>query len=412
MNTNYKSKINCKATAQLEDYWWKLKLNSRRNRKFRFSKRRHAKFSRPRRVLQFYFPCMKQKAYARAGVDIDLGNRVKATLPQLLASTHRREVLGKVGGFGGLFQLDLKKYREPILVSSVDGVGTKLKIAFQMDKHDTIGADLVNHCVNDIAVLGAEPLFFLDYLGTGKLEPHVFTDIIKGFARACAENNCALIGGETAQMPGFYQKGEYDVSGTIVGVVEKSKMLNGQKTVKRGDVVIGIASSGLHTNGYSLARKIFFEELALRPTDKIDGLKKSIGEELLKEHISYGPLVQKLLKRFNSSLITRHSSLSVKAFAHITGGGFVDNIPRVLPKSLDVVIKKGSWDMLPIFKIIEAKSGVPDAELYQVFNMGIGMVSIVSAEKANDVLKFIKSQKHKAWIIGEVVKGSGIARVE
>jgi phosphoribosylformylglycinamidine cyclo-ligase len=354
---------------------------------------------------------MKQKAYAAAGVDIDLGNRVKATLPQLLASTHRREVLGKVGGFGGLFALDVKKYREPILVSSVDGVGTKLKLAFTLDKHDTIGADLVNHCVNDIAVLGAEPLFFLDYLGTGKLEPHVFTDIIKGFARACAENNCALIGGETAQMPGFYQAGEYDVSGTIVGVVEKSKMLNGQKTIRRGDVVIGIASSGLHTNGYSLGRKIFFEQLALRPTDKVPGLKKSIGEELLKEHISYGPLVQKLLKRFNSQPSTLNSQLPVKAFAHITGGGFVDNIPRVLPKSLDVVIKKGSWDMLPIFKIIETKSGVPEDELYQVFNMGIGMISIVSAGKADAVLKFIRVQKHKAWIIGEVVKGKGVTKV-
>ncbi len=348
---------------------------------------------------------MKQKAYAAAGVDIDLGNRVKATLPQLLASTHRREVLGKVGGFGGLFALDVKKYREPVLVSSVDGVGTKLKLAFALDRHDTIGADLVNHCVNDIAVLGAEPLFFLDYLGTGKLEPHVFTDIIKGFARACAENNCALIGGETAQMPGFYQAGEYDVSGTIVGVVEKSRMLNGQKTIRRGDAVIGIESSGLHTNGYSLGRKIFFEQLALRPTDKVPGLKKSIGEELLKEHVSYGPLVQKLLKKFNGK------SDLVRAFAHITGGGFVDNIPRVLPKNLDVVIKKGSWDMLPIFKIIETKSGVPDDELYQVFNMGIGFVAIVSAEKANDVLKFIRAQKHKSWIIGEVVKGKGEARV-
>jgi len=354
----------------------------------------------------------KQKAYAAAGVDIDLGNKVKATLPQLLASTHRREVLGKVGGFGGLFALDLKKYKEPILVSSVDGVGTKLKLAFALDKHDTIGADLVNHCVDDIAVLGAEPLFFLDYLGTGKLEPHVFTDIIKGFARACAENNCALIGGETAQMPGFYQKGEYDVSGTIVGVVEKSRMLNGQKTIKRGDVVIGIESSGLHTNGYSLGRKIFFEQLGYKPSSKVPGLKKSIGEELLAEHISYGPLVQKLLKRFNSQRSTPNSQLPVKAFAHITGGGFVDNIPRVLPKSLDVVIKKGSWDMLPIFQIIEQKSGVPDDELYQVFNMGIGMVGIVSADKADAVLKFIKSQKHKAWIIGEVVKGKGEARVE
>jgi phosphoribosylformylglycinamidine cyclo-ligase len=354
---------------------------------------------------------MKQKAYAAAGVDIDLGNRVKSTLPQLLAATHRREVLGKVGGFGGLFALDLKKYREPVLVSSVDGVGTKLKIAFAMNKHDTIGADLVNHCVNDIAVLGAEPLFFLDYLGTGKLEPHVFTEIIKGFARACAENNCALIGGETAQMPGFYQKGEYDVSGTIVGVVEKSKMLNGQKTVKRGDAVIGIASSGLHTNGYSLARKIFFEQLKLKPTSRVPGLKNTMGAELLKVHISYGPLVQKLLKKFNIQHSTFNTQLPIKAFAHITGGGFVDNIPRVLPKNLDVVIRKGSWDMLPIFQIIAAKRGVPDAELYQVFNMGIGMVAIVSADKADAILKFIRAQKHKAWLIGEVVKGKGKVQV-
>src|SRR5215218_6719162 len=208
---------------------------------------------------------MAQKAYARAGVDIDLGNKVKASLPELLASTHRREVLGKVGGFGGLFALDTKQYREPVLVSSVDGVGTKLKIAFAMNRHDTIGQDLVNHCVNDIAVLGAEPLFFLDYLGTGKLEPKVFTDIVRGFAKACSENNCALIGGETAQMPGFYQAGEYDLSGTIVGVVEKSRMLNGARTVRTGDAVLGLASSGLHTNGYSLARKILFDQLGLKP---------------------------------------------------------------------------------------------------------------------------------------------------
>jgi phosphoribosylformylglycinamidine cyclo-ligase len=365
---------------------------------------------------------MKQKAYAAAGVDIDLGNKVKATLPQLLASTHRREVLGKVGGFGGLFALDLKKYREPVLVSSVDGVGTKLKIAFAMDKHDTIGADLVNHCVNDIAVLGAEPLFFLDYLGTGKLEPHVFTEIIKGFARACAENHCALIGGETAQMPGFYQPGEYDVSGTIVGVVEKSKMLNGQKTVKRGDAVIGIASSGLHTNGYSLARMIFFEQMQLKPMSYVPELENTICDELLKVHVSYGPLVQKLLKRFNSRLPSANSLLPIRAFAHITGGGFVDNIPRVLPKTCDVAIHKGSWDMLPIFKLIESESGVPEAELYQVFNMGIGMVTIVSADQADAILKFINAstlrsaatedgQKHRAWLIGEVIKGSGEARV-
>jgi phosphoribosylformylglycinamidine cyclo-ligase len=354
---------------------------------------------------------MKQKAYAAAGVDIDLGNKVKSTLPRLLASTHRREVLGKVGGFGGLFALDVKKYREPVLVSSVDGVGTKLKVAFAMDKHDTIGADLVNHCVNDIAVLGAEPLFFLDYLGTGKLEPHVFTEVIKGFARACAENNCALIGGETAQMPGFYQQGEYDVSGTIVGVVEKSRMLNGLKTVKRDDVIIGIASSGLHTNGYSLARKIFFDEMGLQLSTHIPELKNTIGRELLKEHVSYGPLVQKLLKRFNSQLSTLNSQLPIKAFAHITGGGFIDNIPRVLPKTCDAVIAKGSWNMLPIFKLLQDRGGVPDEELYQVFNMGIGMIAIVSAEKADRVVRFIRAQKHDAWLIGDIVKGKGEARV-
>ena len=354
---------------------------------------------------------MKTKAYARAGVDIDLGNRVKAGLPQLLASTHRREVLGKVGGFGGLFALDTRKYRRPVLVSSVDGVGTKLKIAFATDRHDTIGHDLVNHCVNDIAVLGAEPLFFLDYLGTGRLEPRVFTDIIKGFVRGCAENNCALIGGETAQMPGFYQPGEYDVSGTIVGVVEKSRMLNGQRTVKCGDVLIGIESSGLHTNGYSLARQLFFEEMKLKPSSRMAGLTGTLGEELLKVHLSYGPLVQALLKRFNSKFRAQSSKGPIKAFAHITGGGFIDNIPRVLPRNCNALIRKGSWDMLPIFKIIEQKGGMPDDELYQVFNMGIGMVAIVSADEATAVLKFIRAQRHKAWMIGEVVKGQGETQV-
>jgi phosphoribosylformylglycinamidine cyclo-ligase len=352
---------------------------------------------------------MKQKAYARAGVDIDLGNKVKATLPQLLASTHRREVLGKVGGFGGLFALDVKKFLEPVLVSSVDGVGTKLKIAFQMDRHDTIGQDLVNHCVNDIAVLGAEPLFFLDYLGTGKLEPKVFTEIVRGFAKACTENNCSLIGGETAQMPGFYQNGEYDVSGTIVGVVEKSRMLNGQKSIRRSDVVIGIASSGLHTNGYSLGRKIFFEQLKMKINTRVPELKNTIGAELLKVHVSYGPLVQQLLKRFNPASPARQS---IRGLAHITGGGFIDNIPRVLPKNCDVIIRKGSWDMLPIFKIIEERSGVPEQELYQVFNMGIGMVVIVANEAAHNVLSAIRAAGHDAWTIGEVVTGAGRSRVE
>jgi len=352
----------------------------------------------------------RQKAYAAAGVDIDLGNRVKATLPQLLASTHRREVLGKVGGFGGLFALDVKKYRQPVLVSSVDGVGTKLKLAFVMDRHDTIGEDLVNHCVNDIAVLGAEPLFFLDYLGTGKLEPHVFADILRGFARGCAANRCALIGGETAQMPGFYQAGEYDVSGTIVGVVEKSRMLNGQKSVRRGDVVIGIGSSGLHTNGYSLARKIFFETLKLKPTSRVAELGNTLGDELLKVHVTYGPFVQTLLKRFNAQRSTLKSQ-PVRALAHITGGGFVDNLPRVLPANCDAVIRKGSWDMLPVFQILRDRGGVPEAELYQVFNMGIGMTVIVAADHADAVLRAIRAAKHPAWIIGEVVRGTGRCRV-
>jgi len=232
---------------------------------------------------------MNKKAYALAGVDIDLGNRVKSRLPELLASTHRPEVLGKVGGFGGLFALKTSQYRQPVLVSSVDGVGTKLKIAFALNRHNSIGQDLVNHCVNDIAVLGAEPLFFLDYIGTGKLESEVFNQIIEGFARACAENHCALIGGETAQMPGFYQPGEYDVSGTIVGVVEKSRILDGRQ-IRAGDAVIGLASSGLHTNGYSLARKILFEEMGLKPGSRVSGLELPLGQELLKVHLSYGPV--------------------------------------------------------------------------------------------------------------------------
>ncbi|HZR18572.1 MAG TPA: phosphoribosylformylglycinamidine cyclo-ligase [Verrucomicrobiae bacterium] len=348
---------------------------------------------------------MKQKAYAQAGVDIDLGNKVKATLPRLLAATHRPEVLGKVGGFGGLFALNTRKYRQPVLVSSVDGVGTKLKIAFAMGRHDSIGQDLVNHCVNDIAVLGAEPLFFLDYLGTGKLEPRVFAEILQGFAKACAENHCALIGGETAQMPGFYQPGEYDVSGTIVGVVDKDRMLDG-KAIRPGDAVIGLAASGLHTNGYSLARKILFEQMKLEPRGRLPGLAGSVGEELLKVHVSYGPLIQKLLKKFN-----RAGVLAIKGLAHITGGGFIDNIPRVLPRNCDVVIRKGTWEVLPIFEILRREGAVPEPELYQVFNMGIGMTVIVASDKVQAIRKFIAAEQQKAWVIGEVVKGRGRVRV-
>ena len=355
---------------------------------------------------------MKKNAYAAAGVDIDLGNRVKATLPQLLAATHRQEVLGKVGGFGGLFALDVKRCPQPVLVSSVDGVGTKLKIAFAMDRHDTIGQDLVNHCVNDIAVLGAEPLFFLDYLGTGRLRPEVFTQIIRGFAKACVENRCALIGGETAQMPGFYKNGEYDVSGTIVGVVDRSRILNGPKTVQPGDAVLGIASSGLHTNGYALARKILLGELKLKPTSHVDELGCRVGDELLKVHVSYGPLVQTLLKRFNARVETRDGHPPIRAFAHITGGGFFDNVPRVMPGHCDAVICKGTWDVPPIFQFIADKGGLRETELYHVFNMGIGMVAIVAPAQVDAVLKAIKAGRRKAWLIGEVVPGSGETRVE
>jgi phosphoribosylformylglycinamidine cyclo-ligase len=351
---------------------------------------------------------MKQKAYAAAGVDIDLGNKVKAALPRLLASTRRREVLGQVGGFGGLFALDTKKFRQPVLVSSTDGVGTKLKIAFAMDRHDTVGQDLVNHCVNDIAVLGAEPLFFLDYIGTGSLRPHVFTQLMTGFARACAANHCALLGGETAQMPGFYRPGEYDLSGTIVGVVEKARILDG-KSIRPGDAVIGLASSGLHTNGYSLARRILFQRLKLKPGSFVRELNNTLGGELLKVHRSYGPLLRKLLQKFNPPAAGARPA--VKGLAHITGGGFIDNIPRVLPRQCDVVVRKGSWEVPPLFQILRAKGGVDEAELYQVFNMGIGMTVIVAAEQAEAALRFIRAQKQAAWLIGGVVPGTGRVRL-
>lgn len=349
-----------------------------------------------------------RKAYARAGVDIDLGNRLKASLPELLASTRRPGVLGKVGGFGGLFALDTRKYKQPVLVSSVDGVGTKLKIAFAMGRHDTVGQDLVNHCVNDIAVLGAEPLFFLDYVGTGTLEPGLFEQLIGGFAKACAENRCALIGGETAQMPGFYQPGEYDVSGTIVGIVEKSRMLDG-KTIRPGDVILGAASSGLHTNGYSLARKILFDQLKLNPKRPVPGIgKRGLGDELLKVHVSYGPLVQDLLRKFNRP----GQPPVIKGMAHITGGGFIDNLPRILPQKCAAIIRKGSWPILPIFEYLQTEGNIPEAEMFQVFNMGIGMTFFVEAARAGAVLKQIHERKMKAWQIGEVVKGQGEARIE
>lgn len=339
------------------------------------------------------------KQYAKAGVNIELGNQVKSKLPQLLSSTNRPEVLGKVGGFGGLFQLDLKKYKNPVLVSSVDGVGTKLKIAFASNKHDTIGLDLVNHCVNDIAVLGAEPLFFLDYIGVGKLDPKVFEQIISGFTKGCKLNNCTLIGGETAQMPGFYKKGEYDVSGTIVGVVEKDEMITGEN-ISEGDVVIGVQSNGLHTNGYSLARKILFDKMRygvedyINDVDNVTDIDNNLGDELLKPHMSYLSLVNEVKDYVNG-------------IAHITGGGFYDNIPRILPKNLDVVIEKKSWEVLPIFKFIQECGKVKSEEMYHVFNMGIGMVFIMNKKYAKKFLKDSKTLKYKSFIIGNVKSGDG-----
>ena len=344
----------------------------------------------------------KKSAYASAGVDLEVSNRLKDDLPTLLASTKRPEVLSEVGGFGGLFEINTRKYRKPVLVSSVDGVGTKLKVAFSAKRHSTIGQDLVNHCVNDIAVIGAEPLFFLDYIGTGTLKRKDFSDIVRGFAIGCRENNCSLVGGETAQMPGFYKSGEYDVSGTIVGVVDKSRILDGS-TIRPGDKIIGIASSGLHTNGYSLARKILFEKMKLKPSSKLPGLGIKVSDELLKVHVSYGPVVQKLLKKFNKG---SRRTWGIKGLAHITGGGFIDNIPRVLPENCSAVILRDTWEVLPIFDLLKAKGKVAESEMHQVFNMGIGMVAFVREKDSKSTLRMIRSNKLKAWDIGFVDTGN------
>ncbi|MSR65492.1 MAG: phosphoribosylformylglycinamidine cyclo-ligase [Verrucomicrobiae bacterium] len=342
----------------------------------------------------------KQKAYAAAGVDIDFSDSLKANLGKMVARTHRSGVLGKIGGFGGLFQLDLKKYREPVLVSSVDGVGTKLKVAAMMNRHDTIGQDLVNHCVNDIAVLGAEPLYFLDYIGTGKLRAEVFNGVIKGLSKACAVAGCALIGGETAQMPGMYREGDYDLVGCIVGVVEKKKAIDGSR-VRVGDKLIGLPSSGLHTNGYSLAREILFTKLRLRLEERIASLGCTLGNELLKVHRNYWTIIKPFL--------TQHSALSTQnclhGLAHITGGGFLDNIPRVLPKKCDAVIQRGTWPVLPIFQLLQYEGHVDEMEMYRVFNMGIGMTLIVDAKKVDHVLAWLKRKKESAYVIGEIRKG-------
>ncbi|HEX4639945.1 MAG TPA: phosphoribosylformylglycinamidine cyclo-ligase [Chthoniobacterales bacterium] len=334
-----------------------------------------------------------KKAYARAGVDVDLGNRLKGGIHQLVRQTHGPGVLGKIGGFGGLFAPNFSGMREPVLVSSIDGVGTKLKIAFAMNRHDTVGADLVNHCINDIAVLGARPLFFLDYIGAEKLGPRVFAEILHGFTKACRAGGCALVGGETAQMPGMYRRGEYDLAGCIVGVVDRSRMIDGAR-IKPRDIILGLSSNGLHTNGYSLARKIFFEQLGLKPTAHIPGLRLSLGEELLRTHQNYQPILAAV------------PGGTLKGLAHITGGGLVDNLPRILPDDCDAVIDVGSWKVPAIFQLLQERGRVPRDEMYQVFNMGIGMAAIVAPNDAAAVAKQLRAK-----VIGRIERGTGRTRL-
>jgi phosphoribosylformylglycinamidine cyclo-ligase len=336
---------------------------------------------------------MTRKAYARAGVDVDLGNRLKRHLQLLVKQTHGPQVIGKVGGFGGLFRADFSGLREPVLVSSIDGVGTKLKIAFVMNKHDTVGADLVNHCVNDIAVLGARPLFFLDYIGCEKLEPRVFDQLIRGFSRASRAAGCALVGGETAQMPGMYRKGEYDLAGCIIGVVDRAKIIDGRK-IRPGDTILGLASNGLHTNGYSLARKILFQKMRLKVDSHLPGSKIIVGKELLRVHKNYQPLLAKI------------PSSTIKGLAHITGGGLIDNLPRILPTNCDAVIETKSWKAPAIFQILQQNGGVDPDEMYQVFNMGIGMVVIVAPQNAVKVMAILRAKR-----IGRIERGTGKTRL-
>jgi len=330
----------------------------------------------------------KIKAYAAAGVDVDLGNRVKKGIQELVASTHGPEVLGKIGGFGGLFRPNFKGLKDPVLVSSVDGVGTKLKIAFATGRHDTVGQDLVNHCINDIAVIGARPLFFLDYIGGEKLDPVVFRQILKGFSTACRAGGCALIGGETAQLPGMYHPGEYDLAGTIVGVVDRPKLLDGSK-IRTGDILVGLRSNGLHTNGYSLARKVLLQRLRL-PLDKpAPGMKTTLASELLRVHPNYQPLMSSLPAGL------------VRGAAHITGGGLLDNLPRVLPDGCRALIDSRAWKVPMLFELIQHGGQVPQKEMFQVFNMGIGMVVVVPAARATEALRLTKG-----IAIGSVVPGS------
>ncbi|MBL7961654.1 phosphoribosylformylglycinamidine cyclo-ligase [bacterium] len=331
----------------------------------------------------------KTVTYKDAGVDISQGNAVKDRIKKMVRQTYDKNVLSEIGLFGGFYELRKKDYKQPVLVSSADGVGTKLKIAIMMQKHDTVGEDLVNHCVNDILACGAKPLFFLDYIGLGKVSDTVIMQIVEGLTRGCKKNGCALIGGETAQMPGFYADGEYDMSGTIVGVAEKKKMINGA-TIRKGDVMIGMYSSGLHTNGYSLARKVFLNEFKL--DSHVDELGCSVGEELMKVHKSYLKPVSALMDK-----------IEIKGISHITGGGIFENTMRVVPKKLKMTLDWDSWNVLPVFELIHRLGNVPYSDMIRTFNLGVGMILIVDKKDANKTQRILKNKKEESFVIGEIV---------
>lgn len=329
------------------------------------------------------------QTYKAAGVDIEAGEKTVEKIKGYAKSTFNKSVLADIGMFGAFYEPDFSDLKNPVLVSSVDGVGTKLKIAIAMDKHDTIGQDLVNHCVNDIAVCGAKPLFFLDYYATGKLNPEKAADVVKGFSIACKENNCALIGGETAEMPGLYDEKDYDVSGTIVGVVDKSKIIDG-KRIKKGDLLIGFPSNGLHTNGYSLARKVLLEKFNV--SDQIDELNNVLGDELLKIHKSYLPLITAL-----------KISVDVKGLSHITGSGIVGNTSRIIPRGLGLQIHWGAWEMPAIFKLIQSTGNISNDEMHKAFNCGIGLVAVIAKEDKIVAFQAAHDVREHPLIIGEVV---------
>ena len=332
--------------------------------------------------------------YKTSGVDIDAGNETVRRIKQLAKSTFTPGVLSEIGSFGGLFKLDTSAWTEPVLVSSADGVGTKLKVAFMANQHNTIGVDLVNHCVNDILVQGAVPLFFLDYLATGKLLPDVAEQIVHGLARACQDNGCALLGGETAEMPGFYHDGEYDVAGFIVGAVDRARLIDG-KSITAGDVLIGLPSNGLHTNGYSLARKIVFEELKLKVDTHVPDLGETVGQALLRPHRSYLPVIKPLL-----------SKGQIKGMAHITGGGITDNLPRVLPPGTAARVNRTSWRVPAIFRWLGESGRVPEYDLRRALNMGIGMILVVGKNDVDAVRQdLLNAGEANSPVIGEIIAG-------